>query len=271
MRTAAFLPLLPALALALSPSSVLQSPADSNNATAFDTPDGVGLDFLELVRRDTDPNSCANGYKACTNINSPGLCCRNDQNCAIDQAGHPACCPIGSACTGTIAPVNQATPAPTGSNTNTPAPTTTAGTPFTTTDPFIQGTTVPGSAGRSTVPNTYFPFAFIPTTYTDAAACSSAYTSCQADAARCTAALADGQNGVAINAPNGGVTVTAVPSLGPSSASSICSSLSKTACYELQVEACASFGASDDAPRACAQAWGLPVGVALGIAGQMLT
>lgn len=79
-----------------------------------------------------------------------------------------------------------------------------------------------------------------------------------------------GAQGVTVNAPNGGATITAVPSLGPQSASSICSSLSQQACYGLQVEACRAFGGTGDAlPARCGGYMGA-VGVALGVAGQLL-
>ncbi|KAJ4296494.1 hypothetical protein N0V90_006539 [Kalmusia sp. IMI 367209] len=277
MRTTTLL--LPAITLALAapdflsdfhPAQLQQSPAQINDTVGEDSA------ALQLLKRQTDPNSCADGYNACTNINQPGLCCRNDQVCSADNAGHPACCPIGSACTGTIAPITQASP--TGTNTQSSSSataattTTTSGGSATTSNTFVQGTTAPNAGTqRSTVSNTYFPFAYIPTTYTNAAACSSAYTSCQEDAASCTAALARGQNGVTISAPNGGVTITAVPSVGDASASSICSSLSASACFGLQVEACASFGPGDSAAgRRCADAWRMGAGVALGVAGQLL-
>lgn len=74
------------------------------------------------------------------------------------------------------------------------------------------------------------------------AACSSAYSTCQTDAASCTAALANGVQGITVTAPNGGATITAIPSVGIQSASSICQSLSSLACYQLDVRACEAFG-----------------------------
>jgi hypothetical protein len=90
-------------------------------------------------------------------------------------------------------------------------------------------------------------------------------------AASCTTALANGAMGVTVSAPNGGATITAVPSVGLQSAQSICSSLSLQACSGLQVEACRSFGGEGNAAATmgCGQ-WAMGAGVALGIAGQLL-
>lgn len=276
MRTT--LLLLPAAALAasdfttnFSPAQLAQSPAQSNDTLIED-----GLP--ELLRRQTNPNECATGYNACSNINQPGLCCPNDNVCSTDGAGHAACCPIGSACTGTIAPVTQgSSPTGTQSSTGTQTPTITGSAtttitanPTGTDPPFVQGS---GATASSWVPNTFFPFAYLPTTYTAAAACSSAYSRCQSDAARCTAALAGGQNfGVTVNAPNGGVTITAVPSLGSASASSICSSLSSAACSgDWNVAACSAYGGDGSgAQRRCGDMYKMGAGVAIGVVGQML-
>ncbi|ORX93219.1 hypothetical protein BCR34DRAFT_620390 [Clohesyomyces aquaticus] len=218
------------------------APAQNNDTLAEDGP--------ELLKR--QGTSCATGYNACSGLGAPGLCCRSGSVCSADAAGHVACCPNGAACTGTIAPVNPGIA--TVSNTAGGAASSTVpfviastttnggvfiGTAAPTTSGFVQQGS--GSTGRSTVPNQYYPFAFIPTTYTNAAACSQAYSSCQTDAASCTDALASGRQGVTVSAPNGGATITAIASLGLPSASAICSSLSGLACYGLQVEACRSF------------------------------
>jgi hypothetical protein len=259
--------LLPTLALAapdfvtdFEPAALQEAPAQYNETLLEDG-------SLELLKR--QGTNCASGWSACINIAQPGICCRNDQICAPDGAGHAACCPKGAACTGTIVPIGQATSSI--SVTQTTATTTGAfGTPTATgTEPFVQN---PSSAIRSTVSNQFYPFPIIPTTYTNAAACSSAYTSCQSDAASCTAALANGAQGVTISAPNGGVTQTAVLSVGPQSANSICSSLSQEACSGLQVEACTAFdaGVPAAAPTRCAGVYRVGAGVALGLAGQLL-
>lgn len=220
---------------------------------------------LELFKR--QGNNCANSYFACSNLGAPGVCCPRTAVCSADQRGQVACCPQGAACTGAIA-VPTANPSvnPTGSST---VPFVIAST--TTNGPFVQQTN--GANHGSTVQNQFYPFPYIPTTYTNAAACSSAYTSCQTDAAKCTAALANGAAGVTISAPNGGATITAIPSVGIQSAQSICSSLSSLGCSQLTVEACARFdgaGAGNAAARALCAGYFMTAGVAVGIAGQLL-
>ncbi|PSN72759.1 hypothetical protein BS50DRAFT_616305 [Corynespora cassiicola Philippines] len=253
------------------------SPAGTQNNETYP-------EVLELLRgRQVDPNECAQGYSDCGGIGAPGLCCRTNQVCSADAAGNVACCPSRAACTGTIGNVGggAATQQPT--QTVPGGATTTSSTvPFvvaTSTgegNPFVQQSSGGGATTRSTVPNEFYPFAFIPTTYTNAAACSSAYSTCQTDAASCTAALASGRQGVAVSAPNGGATITAIPSLGPASASLVCSSLSSQACYGLQVEACARFGDAGGSGaggrRHCGgNAYKVGAGVAVvGIVGQML-
>lgn len=267
----------PALALAAPDALAPFEPALAevsvpNNETLVDD------SALELLKRAT---GCATGYAACININQPGLCCRTNQVCSADAAGHAACCQTGAVCTGTINPVQTGTTisitstgtgAASTTTTNFVLASSTTGTAGTTTSSsgtFIQSSAANPTA-RSTVSNQYYPFPYIPTTYLNAAACSAAYTSCQSDAASCTAALATGRQGVTVSAPNGGVTVTAIASLGASSASSICSSLSLAACSGLQVEACQAFGTKGAAPTRCAGMYRVGAGVAVGIAGQLL-
>ncbi|KAF2656627.1 hypothetical protein K491DRAFT_715219 [Lophiostoma macrostomum CBS 122681] len=259
--------LLFAIALALPDSFadfveplLLADPAQDNSTL----PDGG----FELVKR--QGTTCASGYAACATVGAPGLCCRTNQVCSADGANHVACCPLGSACTGTIIPVSPGTASATTTATSsvvTGSTTTTAANP---TGTFVQ--TGSGANVGSTVPNSYYPIAYIPTTYTNAAACSSAYTSCTNDASSCTAALASGRQGVTVSAPNGGATVTAIASLGQSSASSICSSLSLQACSGLTVEACARFGGATAAAgyNYCGARYAVGAGVAVGIAGQLL-
>ena len=235
-----FLPVLAAAApdfvADFQPAVLEQSPAQANETLLEDTSN-------ELRRR--QGTNCANGYAVCNSINRPDLCCQTNQVCSADRAGNAACCPLGAACTGTIGVTVGITTSLPVSSTTLSSPTTNFATPTTgatgSDNPFVQATSG-ASPAHSTVSNPYYPFPAIPTTYTAAAACSSAYTSCQSDAASCTAALANGQNGVTISAPNGGVTVTAIASLGTQSAQSICQSLSSQACSGLIVEACSSFG-----------------------------
>ncbi len=227
-----------------------------NNETAQDG-------SLELLKRQA---GCAKNYYGCSNLNAPGLCCPKTAVCSADQAGQVACCPQGAACTGALGG------AVTGSATQTAASTAPFVAASTTSNPFVQQTN--GATSGSTVQNQFYPFPYIATTYTNAAACSSAYTSCQGDAARCTSDLANGAQGVTISAPNGGVTQTAIASVGLQSAASICSSLSSIACYELNVQACARFngdtGAKNAAMRERCAGYFMTAGVAVGIAGQLL-
>lgn len=228
----------------------------------------IAEDGLELIKRQT---GCASGYSPCSNLNAPGLCCRTNQVCSADGANHVACCPINALCTGTIVPVGGVTASPASTTPFVIASTTQNGPSIgTASATFVQSGTA--SYVRSTVPNQYYPIAYIPTTYTNAAACSSAYTSCQSDAASCTSALANGVQGITVSAPNGGATITAIASLGSSSASSICSSLSLQACYQLTVEACQAFGNGNTGGGRglCGNMYGVGAGVAVGIAGQLL-
>jgi hypothetical protein len=218
----------------------------------------------DLVARQN--NACATNYYACAALNAPGLCCPSTAICSADINRVVGCCAQGSRCTGTLgAPNLSATSTPT----TTTSPFVLASPTPTTNTPFVQSP--PTGGAPSTVQNAFFPFVYIPTTYANAAACSSAYTGCQSAAASCTTALANGAMGVAISAPNGGATITAVPSVGLQSAQSICASLSAQACYGLQVEACRSFGGvvGRAAPTrgGCV---GAVVGAGIVVAGQML-
>jgi hypothetical protein len=206
-------------------------------------------------------NACATNYYACAALNAPGLCCPRTAICTADQNRAVACCPQGAQCTGTLG-----SPVATGTQSS---PAFASASTTTTGAPFVQAT--PNAGARSTVQNAFFPFPYIPTTYTNAAACSAAYTSCQGDAAKCTTALANGAQGVTVSAPNGGATITAVPSVGLQSAQSICASLSQEACSGLQVEACRSFGGEGSgAATRCGGGYLMGAGVAVGIAGQLL-
>jgi hypothetical protein len=270
MRSNLFI--LPAIALA-NPNVLLSEFFEPLQETPAQGNDTIGEGSLELVKRQA---GCATGYDSCSNLGAPGLCCRTTQVCSADAAGHVACCPLNNACTGTIGAIATGVSSLVPTTTVTATTTTTGGAIIvvpgattTATGGFTQET---GAASRSTVPNSFYPFAFIATTYTNAAACSSAYTSCQTDAASCTADLASGRMGVTISAPNGGATITAIASIGPAAASSVCQSLSSQACYGLQVEACARYGNGNTGAggRRCGDIYAMGAGVAVGIAGQML-
>lgn len=244
---------------------------------AVQSNDTMAEEGLELVKR----QDCDDRYNPCSGLGAPGLCCPDNTVCSADAAGNVACCPKNVMCTGTIQGVGGGATI-TGSQTQTvgSATSTASFISASTTQNIVSigtatGTSFVQASGsssyvRSTVSNQFYPFAFIPTTYTNAAACSSAYSSCQTDAASCTAALASGVAGVTVSAPNGGATVTAIASLGPSSASSICASLSSQACYGLQVEACQSFGGGGQnrGRRLCGNMY--EVGAAVGMLGYAL-
>ncbi|EAT85762.2 hypothetical protein SNOG_07111 [Parastagonospora nodorum SN15] len=174
----------------------LALPISENNST--------DNEVIDLLKRQN--NACATNYYACAALNAPGLCCPRTAICTADSNRAVACCPQGAQCTGTLG-VPAATTAS--------LPSTALATTTTTAPPF-QASSIPnaGSAPLSTVPNAFYPFPAIPTTYTNAAACSAAYSSCSNDAASCTTALANGAMGVTVSAPNGGATITAVPSVG---------------------------------------------------------
>ncbi|KAF1939547.1 hypothetical protein EJ02DRAFT_513771 [Clathrospora elynae] len=274
MRTL-FVSLLLAPLVALAAPDVFGDfePALEQLPTVYNETDTPGEDgSFHLLKR--QGNTCATNYYACANLGAPGLCCPRTALCSADQQGHVACCPQGAACTGTIGVL------PTGSlpsaSANPTATATTSTVPFivgatTTSNGFVQQTN--SAALGSTVQNQFYPFPRIPTTYANAAACSAAYTSCQSDAASCTTALANGAQGVTISAPNGGMTITAIPSVGLQSAQSICASLSTIGCSKLDVKACVAFdgsGAGNAAIRARCADYLMTAGVAVGIAGQLL-
>lgn len=179
--------------------------------------------------------NCPSGYNNCGSLGSGAnaACCPTDSNCALDEVGHVACCQIDAVCTGTIdgTIIESVT-----STSNYILGSTT------TTDSFQ--TAITGVAGGgSTVPNLYYPFIYIPTSYANAALCSSAWTTCQSQSTACLASVA-GVNGVTVSGVAGGITVTGNSGLILSSASSICSTLSTSACYNLQVQNCAQFGSN---------------------------
>jgi hypothetical protein len=266
MRTA-FAPLLLAPLAALASPDVLadfEPAVEGLQNNVYQSMQAAQADVHpELLKRQN--NACANNYFDCAGLGAPGLCCPRTAVCSADQAGRVACCPQGAACTGALGAAPTANP-----TASTTVPFVTAST--TAGGPFVQQTN--GANHGSTVQNQFYPFPYIPTTYQDAAACSSAYTSCQSDAASCTSALANGAPGITISAPNGGATITAIPSVGLSSAQSICSSLSSLGCSQLTVEACQAFngnGNGNAAWRAPCRDYLMTAGVALGIAGQLLT
>lgn len=217
---------------------------------------------LDLFRRD---GNCGSGV-SCSTMGDQASCCRSETRCAVDMAGHVACCPNNAQCTGTIgggaalATATNVVSSPTNS---------------------AASATVTGSSG-SIVPNVYFPFPYLPTTYPNAAVCSSSFSSCETEFSRCTSQLIAGDNGLTISGIGPGITrEAALPS---TSAASICSSLSAEACYHLQLTNCPMYGtaagsgggtfeaAEGAAPTHFAGMYGvgMGVGVAVGIARQLV-
>ena len=239
-------------------------------------------------------NGCPSNYSPCSA--ALGVCCGAGTECQLDQAGHVACCPQGSSCTGTIsvgtASVSSgssggfvlgggstststaSSPSLSSAATNgfiVPAATTT-----TTSSVVVsqQGfTAAPSNTGGAA--SNYVGFAPVPTSFSNQQSCSSAYSSCQTEYSKCTASLSGATNGVTITGVGagagvtiGGPSVTAAPV-----AVSICQSLSSQACLSLQLSNCNTFKAgSNAAPTAWPGVYGVGVGVglALGVAEQFL-
>lgn len=218
---------------------------------------------------DKRQNNCPAGATSCSNLGNSGACCASNTNCQLDQAGHVACCPSGASCTGTIG-------ANTGSSTQASTTTSNAFIVPTSTNQVNPQVT---ATGVSTVPNAFFPFVFLPATFSNAAGCSSYYSSCQTEYNSCTASLGGTVNGVTVSGLGGGVTVAgSTPTV---QAQSICSSLSSQACSNVQLANCNTYGTAavasvtlinpNAAPSRCPGSfYGVGVGLALGVAGQVL-
>ena len=173
--------------------------------------------------------SCPSNYNSCSSIGYNNACCPVNTNCALDAASHIACCPFNASCTGTagsliVSATSSTSPFVLGASTTTTASTAA----FITPTSGVQG-------GGSTVPNAAFPFVYIPTSFANQALCSSYWTSCQSESASCFSSLA-GAPQVTISGPG-------VTSLGTVGASSVCSALSATACYNLALTTCTQFPA----------------------------
>ena len=180
--------------------------------------------------------SCPANYNSCSNFGYSNACCPVNTNCARDDAGNVACCPVNAFCTGTVGGIGTGTATSTssgfvlGGSTTTTRPST-----FTVPTTGVQG-------GGSTVANAPFPFVYIPYSFADQDLCSSYWTSCQIESSSCFSSLA-GAAQVTIAGPG-------VTSPGSAGASSICSQLSATACYNLELPTCAQFPAAAGATGA---------------------
>ncbi|KAK3397667.1 hypothetical protein B0T20DRAFT_226378 [Sordaria brevicollis] len=155
---------------------------------------------------------CISNFFSCSGVGAAfdDVCCQYGYTCALDQSNQPACCPVNAVCTGT-APAGFAAPSPT--------------------------------APVSFVVNPYFSFPYVATYFPNAEQCSSAVSQCSANYVACSDKLdgIGGQYGVTIVVPGGEGTVVGVnvgTTVGPESASRICSSLSSVACHGLENDMC---------------------------------
>lgn len=200
-------------------------------------------------------DGCISGTFSCADQGSAfsGICCASGQTCAVDAAASPACCPSGAVCTGTAPSSYHA----------------------------------PSSTAVSYVANGYFSsFPYIATAFSNAAACSRAVSQCSANYAACTAGLEGSDAGGGVTVVVAGSTtvrgVTAAATYPASSATSICSSLSRVACSGIQDSYCTagttagfSVGSANAAARPTALpcmavgvvAAGFAAGVGLGMVG----
>lgn len=201
------------------------------------------LDINELQKRDPlrfhKRASCGNNYSPCSDLGNPNVCCPPDTTCTTDNAANIACCTLGEVCSGTLGYT-----LPAGGATNTVSGIV-FGTSTTTTQPItitssagIPNTGVAG--GGSTVSNDYYPYVYIPTSYANADLCTSAWSNCQSQSTACFNQLAG--NGVTIGGPAGGTTQAGLTATIAVAASSICSSLSNVACYNIAETQCTIFG-----------------------------
>ena len=234
-----------------------------------------------LRKRATGNDGCMAGYGNCAYAGSPGLCCPDSAVCAVDPVGHAACCPLGAACTGTVAggafATQQQPVAGAAASSALPGGFVQGNveSDYATTTTTAAAATAAGAGPQSVLQNPYYPFRVIPTTYADAAACSAAWTGCQTDLARCTSALAAPAAGgsafaVTISAANY-VTVRPGTTMPTAGAARVCSSLCSLACSGLQVAACTAFDAGSEAGRgAGAWGWAAGVGAVVGVVGRLL-
>ncbi|KAL2012915.1 hypothetical protein VTN00DRAFT_440 [Thermoascus crustaceus] len=225
---------------------------------------GVGKrsieDVLRILKR--HDNNCPAGYDPCSDLGNSEVCCRDGTRCSRDAANNIACCPTGASCTGSLTP----TTGPGAQSTGFMFPQSTSASTTESNAAAITG---------STVPNAPYPFVYIPTTFANAKTCSSYYSECQTQYSKCAVSLG-GVHGVTVAGPGGGITVQGSTPTGD--AQSICSSLSREACYGLQVGYCTAFGTAgatgnqfvnpgQAAPRRSSSFRDLAVGLAVGVAG----
>ena len=80
--------------------------SDDNSTTTLPvTSPSIPEPTALLDRRQQVLSNCPTSYNNCGNLGASGLCCAHTAVCSADYAAHVACCPLGAACTGTIASV----------------------------------------------------------------------------------------------------------------------------------------------------------------------
>ena len=141
------------------------------------------------------------------------------------------------------------------------------------------------------MPNSYYPYPILPTTFAGADDCSSSVTACSAESAKCTGFIEGGGGyggGYGVTVAGQGGVITQQGVMAPASAEAICSSLSMAACHGLNVGMCSTLGGAAKSsgggnflvgsqtssggamPTRCAAIYGVGLGMAVGIAGQVV-
>ncbi|KAI1268800.1 hypothetical protein F5Y18DRAFT_167733 [Xylariaceae sp. FL1019] len=183
--------------------------ATSNLHTALADPlDPLGYSdlqaFLPINIKDI---TCPANYFSCEDKGAAfeDTCCENGQKCSLDAQSSAACCPATATCTGVAPDQNTAT--------------------------------------ATYVSNAYFTFPVVPTSYSNVGACSVALNDCNTNYRACVSDLEGigGGYGVTIQVPGGGGTTVApaVTSFPSATATSMCSTLSLSACHGLSGGSCA--------------------------------
>ncbi|CAL5874677.1 uncharacterized protein PFLUO_LOCUS8978 [Penicillium psychrofluorescens] len=230
--------------------------AETNNQRAFDV--------LQLLKR--TENNCPGGYNPCSKLGNADACCQDGTICSRDSANNIACCPTGVSCTGSLTAEPSATD---GSSFRFPH----AATATTTTSSSAAGAQITGS----TLTGAY-PFIYVPTTFDSPQTCSSYYHICQSEYSQCTGALM-GRYGVTVGGAGGaGVTVESITDA--AQATSVCSSLSASACHGLELGYCGALpsggaqangnGNNAATPGRTTSLHDLALGIMVGVAGMFI-
>ncbi|KAI9800350.1 MAG: hypothetical protein M1825_004120 [Sarcosagium campestre] len=224
---------------------------------------------LELNKR--QQSVCSSDWNFCTALDAPNACCTPGTNCQRDEGGNVACCLTRAKCIGTISSATSTSGRSTSGSSEVGAggfliaggvaPTTAATTTTSTTGMTSTAMTTGGSTA-----NRAYSFASYPSSFSNSQVCSSVFSACSSEFNRCTLAVGgSGTNGVTVAGPGVGATV----GQGGASASSVCSSLSSSACHGVVLQSCA-FTAAAAVPTDCVPLYGVGAGIAFGLAGQML-